>query len=157
MMRAVVWIEEGSWVACVDRARGLLEADADVTLLYVCSAEVEEVALHPGGPRLGRHRIPPGPPVRSISDGEAQALLECARERLGRPAELVVRHGRVEHEVLEVADGADVLLLARDGELEVGPASLGRRSRFVVDHAACDVLVIRSEPPLRRSAAGPRP
>ncbi len=156
-MRAVVWIEESSWVACVDRARVLLGADAEVTLLHVCSAEVEEVALHPGGPRLGRHRIPPRPSVRLISEAEARALLESARDRFGRPAELVVRHGRVEHEVLDVAAGADLLLLARDGELGVGPASLGRRSRFVVDHAGCDVVVIWPQEPLRRFSRGPRP
>lgn len=156
-MRAVVWIEESSWVACVERARSLLGPEAEVTLLHVCPGEVEEVALHPGGPRLGRHRIPPRPPVRSISETEARALLESARARFGRPAELVVRHGRVEHELLEVADAADLLLLARDGELGVGPASLGRRARFVVDHAACDVIVIWPEAPLRRSSGGPRP
>jgi hypothetical protein len=33
-------------------------------------------------------------------------------------------------------------VLARDGEARVGPHSLGPRTRFVVDHAACQVLVV---------------
>ena len=43
--------------------------------------------------------------------------------------------------------GADLLILARDGELRLGPKSLGPRSRFVLDHAPCQVLLVWPEPP----------
>jgi hypothetical protein len=33
-------------------------------------------------------------------------------------------------------------VLARDGERKPGPKSLGPRSRFVVDHATCPVLLV---------------
>jgi len=38
---------------------------------------------------------------------------------------------------------ADLLVLARDGDqARLGPKSLGKATRFVVDHAACPVLLI---------------
>jgi arsenical pump membrane protein len=41
------------------------------------------------------------------------------------------------------AAGADLLVLARDGDRSrLGPKSLGRADRFVVDHAPCPVLLV---------------
>ena len=112
-------------------------------------ADVEELA---GGGRrglLGRH--PPPPPehgIRAISDEAAHALLEDARERIGRPAETVARRGRVEREVVAAAQDADLLVLARDGDRErLGPKSLGPPARFVVDHAPCRVLLVWADEP----------
>ena len=147
-MRAVIWIVEGSWERCVDRARELLPADAEVTLLHVSASDVEELAAHPGPGLLGRHHHPPpGPTVRQISEAEARALLQSAQRRLGRPAELVSRRGRVEREVVEACEGSHLLVLARDGEPRREPKSLGPRSRFVVDHAGCAVLLVWPQPP----------
>jgi nucleotide-binding universal stress UspA family protein len=146
-MRAVIWIAEGTWEACVDRARELLSADAEVTLLHVAASDVEELAAHPGPALLGRHHPPPDPPVRTVSEAEAQALLDAARRRLGRPAALVSRRGRVEREVIEACEGSDVLVLARDGRPQREPKSVGRWSRFVVDHAGCAVLLVWPQDP----------
>jgi nucleotide-binding universal stress UspA family protein len=147
-MRALIWITESSWATCVDQARALLPADADVTLLHVAASDVEYLAGHPGPGRLGRRRPPPpGPPVREIAETEARALLERARERFGREAAIDARRGRIEREVLEAADGFDVLVLARDGEPRREPKSIGHYARFVVDHASCPVLLVWSESP----------
>lgn len=149
-MRVVVWIAEGSWEGCVDRARELVPADAEVTLLHVSPSDAEALAAE-GGPAvrlLGRHPPPPpGPTVREISAAEAQALLTAARERLGRPAALVARRGRIEREVIEACEGSDLLVLARDGPPRREPKSLGRWSRFVVDHAGCPVLLVWPQDP----------
>ena len=160
LMRALIWITESSWQACVDQARTLVPADADVTLLHVAASDVEYLAGHPGPGRLGRHRPPPpGPPVREIADSEAQALLERARERFGRDAQLSARRGRIEREVLEAAEGCDLLVLARDGEPRREPKSIGHYARFVVDHAGCPVLLVWSQPPPghRADALAPAP
>jgi nucleotide-binding universal stress UspA family protein len=147
-MRAVVWIAEGTWEACVDQAAALLRTDDEVTLLHVAPSDVEEFAGRGGVRLLGRHPPPPpGPPLRAIADEEAEALLGEARMRLGRPAEVVSRRGRVEREVVAAAGGADLLILARDGEFRLGPKSLGKHTRFVVDHAPCQVLLVWPEPP----------
>jgi nucleotide-binding universal stress UspA family protein len=142
-MRAVVWITERSWEACVDEAAAFVPADAEVTLLVAPSGDVEEVAAGGRAGLFGRRPPPrPGPELREISDEAAHALLADARERLGRDARTVVRRGRVEREVVAECEGADLLVMARDGERRLGPPSLGRHGRFVVDHAPCRVLLV---------------
>jgi hypothetical protein len=147
-MKAVIWISEGTWEACVDRARLLLPGEAEVTLLHVAPSDVEELAGG-GGPRLlGRHPPPPpGPPLRAIAAEEADAMLDSARARLGRPAGRISRTGQIEREVLDACAGADLLVLARDRTGRAGPKSIGPRSRFVVDHVSCEVLLVWPESP----------
>jgi len=157
-MRAVVWITEAGWEACVDEAAAFLPAGADVTLLAVADADAEAVAAGGRAGLFGR-RPPPAaePGLRAIADEAAAGLLADARERLGRPARAVVRHGRVEREVVAACAGADVLVLARDGDHRLGPPSLGRHARFVVDHAPCRVLLVWPEPPPGADTIPPPP
>jgi nucleotide-binding universal stress UspA family protein len=147
-MRAVVWISEGTWEACVDQASAFLPEGAEVTLLHVAPSDVEELAARGPARLLGRHPPPPpGPPLRFIADEEAQALLADAQARFGRPAQTVARRGRVEREVVAACAGAEVLILARDGEPRLGPKSLGKHTRFALDHAPCQVLLVWPESP----------
>jgi hypothetical protein len=45
---------------------------------------------------------------------------------------------------MAAAEGADLLILARDGDrARLGPRSIGPATRFVVDHAPCAVLLAR--------------
>jgi nucleotide-binding universal stress UspA family protein len=139
-VRAVVWIVEGTWEAAVDAA----PPEASVTLLHV-AGEAEAFARGHRHGLLGRH--PPAPPkpdpVTVASEEEARELLADAAARLGRDAELVARRGRAEQEVLAALDGADLLVLARDGDRSrPGPKSVGHATRFVLDHAPCDVLLV---------------
>ncbi|GGN95285.1 hypothetical protein GCM10011579_095680 [Streptomyces albiflavescens] len=47
---------------------------------------------------------------------------------------------------MAAAEGADLLILARDGDrTHLGPRSLGPASRFIVDHAPCPVLLVWPE------------
>ena len=44
---------------------------------------------------------------------------------------------------LRTSASADLLVMARDGDRSrLGPKSLGKAARFVVDHAACPVLLV---------------
>jgi nucleotide-binding universal stress UspA family protein len=148
-MRAVVWIAENTWETCVDQAGAFVADDAEVTLLHVAPTDVEDLAARGASRLLGRRPPPPpGPPLRAIAAEEAEALLEAAQVRLGRPAQTVARRGRVEREVIDACADADLLVLTRDGEPRLGPKSLGPRARFVVDHAPCQVLLLWAhEPP----------
>ena len=124
-MRAVVWIVETTWEACVDEARAFLPADAEITLLHVAPGDVEDLAAGGRAALLGRRPPPPsGPPLRAIAAGEAEALLAEAQSRLGRPAQLLARRGRAEQEVVEACDGADLLVLGAGGD----PDSVIRRA-----------------------------
>jgi nucleotide-binding universal stress UspA family protein len=160
-MRALVWIIEDTWQATIDDATALLPGDAEITLLHVASTEPETVARAARRGLLGRHP-PPSPAsqnLQTVSEQAAQELLREAQARLGRPATLESRRGRIEREVVASAERADVLVLARDGDRErLGPRSLGPSTRFVVDHAPCRVLLIwpTSAPDLETIPPPPR-
>ena len=157
-MRAVVWIAEGTWEACVDHALELVPDDAELTLLHVAPADVEDVATRGAARLLGRRPPPaPGPPLRAIAEEEAQALLASAQSGLGRAAQLDSRRGRVEREVVDACAGADLLVVARD-EAAGRSQEPGTHTRFVVDHAPCQVLLVwAGEPACRATRARPPP
>lgn len=140
-MRALVWIVEDTWEATVARAAALLPPDAEVTLLHVAPVGVEGLAEGARHGLLGRRHPPPPHPVRAISDEAAAALLAEARAALGRDARIEQRRGRVEREVVALAADADLLVLAREST-EPGPHSLRPPTRYVVDHAPCEVLIV---------------
>lgn len=144
MTTVLVWVAEGSWPGCVDAARALAPAAARVVLLHVTPEEVEGAAHGAYAGLLGRG--PARDPGRLVAQAAAEAagtLLDGAAQRLGRPCDRVERQGRVEREVVAAAAGADLLVLARDGDLSrLGPRSLGPASRFIVDHAPCPVLLV---------------
>jgi nucleotide-binding universal stress UspA family protein len=163
-MRALVWIVEDTWEATVAEAVAFLPADAEITLLHVAPEDVETLAAGARQGLLGRprHHPPPGPPppvaLRQISEEAAAELLADARSRLRREVRIDSRRGRVEHEVVAASDGADLLVLARDGDRSrLGPHSLGPQARFVVDHAPCQVLLVWPDTPPPASTVPPPP
>src|SRR5258707_831764 len=71
----------------------------------------------------------PGRLVAELGAASAAELLEAAARRLNRPCTRVERHGRAEREVVAAAEGADLLIVARDGDsVRLGPKSLGPAS-----------------------------
>ncbi len=144
-MKVVAWIVEGTWRSCVDAARDHSPADAETTLLLVLDDEVPSVAHGAFAGLFGRGHADrdPGPELAALSATAADDLLRRASERLGRASTSEVRRGRVEREVVAATADADLLVVARDGDRHrLGPKSLGHASRFVVDHAACPVLLV---------------
>ncbi|ANZ17673.1 universal stress protein [Streptomyces noursei] len=147
-MTVIVWIVEGTWPACVDAARTHTPADADMVLLHVTGHEVPDAAHGAYAGLLGRSRPDrdPGTAVEHLAAASAEQLLASAAARLGRPSSRQERSGRVEREVVAAAEGADLLILARDGDrTHLGPRSLAPASRFIVDHAPCPVLLVWPE------------
>jgi nucleotide-binding universal stress UspA family protein len=146
-MHIVLWVVEGTWEGCVDAALERFPADSRFTLLHVTPSDVAEAAGAATSGLFGRG-FPgrkPLPRYEDIAEGEASQLLAAAAARLGHAdAEVISRRGRIEREVVQaVADGVDVLVVARDGDhSRLGPKSLGHATRFVVDHAPCAVLLV---------------
>lgn len=141
----VAWIVEGTWPATVDAVRERAPADAPVVLLHVPDPEVPGAAHGAFAGLLGRGRPErdPGIALEQAAERGGERLLEEAERRLGRPAGRVLRSGRVEREVVAACEGAQLLVLARDGDrTRLGPHSLGPHSRFIVDHAPCPVLLV---------------
>ncbi|MFD4944195.1 universal stress protein [Streptomyces sp. NPDC058239] len=149
-MTVLVWINEGTWRAAVDAARSHARAGDEITLLHVTGDDVAEAAHGAFVGLLGRgHRErDPGDQVAALSASAAAELMDAAADRLGRPAARLQAHGRVEREVVRAAEGAGLLICARDGDRHrLGPRSLGPATRFVVDHAPCPVLLVWPERP----------
>ena len=147
-MTVIAWIVEGTWPACVDAARTYAPDGAEIVLLHVTGRDVPGAAHGAYAGLLGRGRPgrDPGTRLEELAAASAQQLLRAAAERLGRPCTRLERSGRIEREVVAAAEGADLLILARDGDrARLGPRSLSPASRFVVDHAPCPVLLVWPE------------
>ena len=145
----VIWIVEGTWRGVIDAAREFAPAGARLVLLHVTPEEVLGAGHGAYAGLLGRGRPErdPGTRMEALAGVSAGELLDAAARRLALPCARDERRGRVEREVVLAADGADLLILARDGDRSrLGPKSLGRASRFVVDHAPCPLLLVWPAP-----------
>jgi len=122
-----IWIGEGTWRATVDAALSLAPAGATFTYRGM----------------LGRAGHDPGERLEALASASAADLIEAAARRLGRPCERREIHDQTERAVVAASATADLLIVARDGDRSrLGPKSLGKVTRFVVDHAACPVLLV---------------
>ncbi|WP_329461430.1 universal stress protein [Streptomyces sp. NBC_01431] len=158
-MSAIIWITEGTWPACVDAARRRAD-DTDLVLLHVTDDAVSEAAHGAFAGLLGRgHRErDPGTRLEDLSRDAADRLFAEAERRLGRPARRLALHGRPEQQVVRAAEGADLLVCARDGDrTHLGPRSLGPATRFVIDHAPCPVLLVWPDAAPGLGSLPPRP
>jgi nucleotide-binding universal stress UspA family protein len=142
----IIWIVEGTWRATVDAALSLAPADSRFTLLHVTSAAAADAAHGAYRGLLGRGGRDPGERLEALASRSAADLMEAAVHRLGRPCERLEIDGHTERTVVAASAGADLLVVARDGDRSrLGPKSLGKATRFVVDHAACPVLLVWPE------------
>ncbi|MFT3968730.1 MAG: universal stress protein [Micropruina sp.] len=148
-MKILIWVREGTWPACVDAARDLAGSQpagtqpAEVTL--ICVREQSPGPPDPGfGSLIGLgRRQKAAEQIDQLSREAAETMLSQARERLGQDAAVRLESGFPERVVTAAADGTDYLILGRDGDRSrLGPSSLGKHTRFVVDHAPCRVLLI---------------
>ncbi len=156
----IVWVTSGTWQATVDAARSLAPAGAHISLLHVSPDEVPEAGHSAYAGLLGRGRPgrDPGTTIEHLAATSAADLLEAAAQRLAAPCARLSRQGRVEREVVITAEGADLLIVGRDGDLaRLGPKSLGKQARFVVDHAPCPVLLVWPRPAPPTAAIPPPP
>jgi nucleotide-binding universal stress UspA family protein len=156
-VKIIVWLTESTWPACVDAASD--QPGAQVVLLHVIDPNSVEAAEAARAGLFGRGIRPTAPAAhRTMVDAQA-TLLDAAEARLARPAQRLARTGRVEQEVVTACADADLLVLGRDGDhTRLGPRSLGRATRFVLDHAPCRVLLVwPDEPPSLATLPPPPP
>lgn len=142
-----IWVCEGTWRAAVDAALRLAPPGSRFTLLHVTSEEVPDAARGAYAGLFGRWGRDPGARLAEETRASAARLLQEAAVRLrqgtGQACDQVTLQGRTERVVVAASAQADLLIVARDGDqARLGPRSLGRATRFVVDHAACPVLLV---------------
>ncbi len=96
---------------------------------------------HPGGPLNER--------MQQAETAAAQDILQEGSRNLPG-AEMLHREGRPEHEIVQCASewNADLVVICPRspgfGGPPLGPRSVGHVARFVLDHAPCPVLLVRS-------------
>jgi nucleotide-binding universal stress UspA family protein len=143
----IIWVREGTWRATVDAALSLAPAQARFTVLHVTPAAAADAARGAYLGLLGRAGRDPSTRLDALAAAAAADLLEAAAHRLGRPCERLEIQDHSERAVVAASARADLLIVARDGDRSrLGPKSLGKIARFVVDHAACPVLLVWPEP-----------
>jgi nucleotide-binding universal stress UspA family protein len=141
---------DGTNVEQVSKATEMLSATQPPILgiLYVTDA----------GPRHDIDHIrerflrPPGPREHEMQQAEQAAAQDILKEALRYfpNAETLQRRGRPEREIVNVAAewGADLVLICPradyGGKPTIGPRSVGHVARFLLDHAPCPVLLVRS-------------
>lgn len=139
----LAWVTEGTWPAVIDATRLLAPANAQIALMYVVSTDLLQAAHGPQLGLLGRGHHGHSSRIDEIIATSADELLAAAARRLDLPCDQIRCSGRPEREVIAAAVDADLLVLARDwDQRSLGPRSLGRETRFVVDHAPCQVLLV---------------
>jgi nucleotide-binding universal stress UspA family protein len=156
-VKIIVWLTESTWPACVDAASDY--PDADVVLLHVIDPDSVEAAEAARAGLFGRGIRATAPAAHRIMVEAQAALLDAAEARLDGPAQRLARTGRAEREVVTACADADLLVLGRDGDhSRLGPRSLGRATRFALDHAPCRVLLVwPDEPPSLATLPAPPP
>jgi nucleotide-binding universal stress UspA family protein len=140
-MNVIAWIEPGTWPAVV-RAAGRRPPDDSITLVAADDAgQSLPTGILEG--LMGRGHPQKHPEAATLTADAARGLLVQARESLGRPCQTQVLSGPTERVVTAAAESADWLIIARDGDRNrLGPRSLGRQARFIIDHAPCTVELI---------------
>ena len=143
-MKVTVWVTEGTWPDCVDAARDLTESrDAEITLLVVREQRPDEPPSGFGSLMGRRSHRRAAEEMETLTQEAAETMLAEATERLDRPATTRLESGLTERVVTAAAQDVDYLIVGRDGDRSrLGPHSLGKHTRFVIDHAPCRVLVI---------------
>ena len=156
-VKIIVWLTESTWPACVDAASD--QPEAQVVLLHVIDPDSVEAAEAARAGLFGRGIRPTAAAAYQTMVEAQTALLDAAEARLAGPAKRLARTGRVEREVVTACADADLLVLGRDGDhTRLGPRSLGRATRFVLDHAPCRVLLVwPDEPPSLATLPAPPP
>lgn len=154
-MKVLLPIAERGGATLVRRAIELFGQDCEIHLVHVIDAGPRHHMEHLHGPL--RHG-PRGGPRREREIGAAEesggrdALNEAqqAAQEMGAVAESHLKRGNPEHEIVDLAEALDaslIILRVRDDSgyhPRHGPASIGHTARFVLDHALCDVLLLRN-------------
>ena len=127
-------------------------ADADVLFAHVIDTVHEADWRRMAGRHwLGRHAAPrEHDGVREAETMAAKVIMEEAmalsRDWPAGRRRTVSPLGNPERELVRLAltEQADLLAVGQN-RVELGPHSLGRCARFVIDHAPCSVLLVRME------------
>lgn len=155
MTLALICLDGYRVAEALDAAAATLNPSLAWLLLHVADTRPAEELAHalerlPGrGP--GRERA--AAKVRHLaewSEGDVRAAIATWEAARRRTDEIVITSGRPEREIIRVAEERNAALIALGGGRGLpgrypgpGPYPLSPVARYVIDHARCDVLLLR--------------
>lgn len=149
MTTALICVRGYRVAAVLDAARDVLSPSLAWIVLHVVDTRPhEEVDRALGGLPVhgsGHHRADDRLQRIAAEQGEAiRDEIAAWLQAHGRDAEIVIAHGHPEQEILHLAVERHVDLIAIGSEHPgVGPHPLSPPIRYLIDHAPCDVLLLR--------------
>ena len=163
-MRVICAIGQKGGPELVKRLTGIVGDQAECLLLHVIDTgprhDLEDYLRGPLHRRPDHGEPPHGAVVKAAEETAGRAAIEeamAAAQQAGLKAETSVKEGKPEDIIVQVArdvQAALVVIWADEGAAghpHIGPASVGQTARFVIDHAPCDVLLLRGA---RNKSAG---
>ncbi len=136
----------------IRRIKDVLGSGVQLYLLHVIDTgprrELEEFLRRPGM----RGRPDYNQKLDSAEDAASRAIAEDAARaasEAGFSAQVEILKGHPEQLIVQFASqvGAEIIVIraneGAEGHPRIGPASVGHIARFVLDHAPCDVLLLR--------------
>ena len=134
----------------VRRVCQIARPDDELVIVHVLDTGPRHDLNHLEG-TLRPHHVQRSELDAAEQEAGSEALNEASEEaaRTGIPAETRLERGRPEQVIVALASELRVdmvALLAREiphGHPLQGPPSIGHTARFIIDHAAADVLVFR--------------
>jgi nucleotide-binding universal stress UspA family protein len=152
-MRVLCAIGRRGGPELIQRVADVIGGKPELLLLCVIDAGPRHDLEHLLGP-LRHGPLGPGreQALRATEEAAGKAALEetlAAAQEAGFSASTIIERGKPEQVIVRVAgdeEGSLIAIWAREGaegHPRIGPASVGHTARYVVDHASCDVLLLR--------------
>jgi len=155
-MRVLCAVGQRGGPKVVQRLAEILTAGTELLLLHVVDTGPRHDLKHligqlrhgpAGGPGHESELHAAEESVGKTSLAETQEAAEAA----GFSARTSLVWGKPEKVILQLAESERVSLICisaregAEGHPHIGPASVGHTARFVLDHAPCDVLLLRGD------------
>lgn len=155
-MRVICAIGQRGGPELINRLARIVGGQAEYLLLHVIDTalrhDLEDFLRGPLHRRPDHGEPPHGADLRVAEESAGRAAIEetmVAARQAGLKAEASIKEGRPEEIIVQVARDVQaelVVIWSGEGEAghpHIGPVAIGHAARFVIDHAPCDVLLLR--------------
>ena len=157
-MRVICAIGQRGGPGLIKRLIEIVGKEAECLLLHVIDTgprhDWKDFLRGPLHPRPHHDKLPHEAAITAAEEAASRGAIEEAMEaaqQIGLKATATVKEGQPEKVIVQVAretEAALIAIWAREGGAghpRMGPAAVGHTARFVIDHAPCDVLLLREK------------
>jgi nucleotide-binding universal stress UspA family protein len=155
-MRILCAVGQQGGEEIIQRLAGIFPKETEIVLLHVIDSGPRrglEAYLGRAGQMRPGGRESLNEQLNAAEETAGQSIIAEARQAAEEAGFLVttrIERGNPEHEIVRQASEQGCRLVViraiegSQGRPQIGPASVGHTARFVLDHAPCDVLLLRN-------------